>query len=178
FVLRGVIGAGQAVEAIGFSREAPQAFVVGRVESGRHRQKRARAGDTVDLVFENATIGGFDRGTVLAAPNTIASDTRFEALAYLRATGEGGIDGPVAGTWEPKIALWGVEMESRVRLREGAAATETIKPGAPVRIEVELAVPVAVERRLRFGIKEIGRTVGAGTVTRVTGESAAEAPEL
>src|SRR5229473_1557512 len=152
-VERGVIKVGDEVEIVGL-RPTAKTVVTG-VEMFRKLLDQGEAGDN---------IGALLRGQVLAAPGSITPHTRFQCEAYILTKEEGGRHTPFFGNYRPQFYFRTTDVTGVVTLPEG---TEMVMPGDNIAMEVNLIVPIAMEEKLRFAIREGGRTVGAGVVAAI-----------
>jgi len=122
------------------------------------------AGDNVGLLLRGVDRDEIERGQVVAAPGTITPHTKFRGEVYVLTKEEGGRHTPFFGGYRPQFYFRTTDVTGTVTLPEGV---EMVMPGDNVNLRVELIQPVALERELRFAIREGGRTVGAGVVTEV-----------
>jgi elongation factor Tu len=159
---RGVIKVGEEVEIIGI-RPTSKTTVTG-VEMFRKLLDQGQAGDNVGCLLRGIERDGVERGQVLAKPGTITPHTNFMAEVYVLTKDEGGRHTPFFGNYRPQFYFRTTDVTGIVKLPEG---TEMVMPGDNVSIEVELIVPIAMEEKLRFSIREGGRTVGSGVVAKI-----------
>jgi len=159
---RGRIHSGDKVERVGFGDTVE--FVVTGVEMFRKILDDAQAGDNVGLLLRGADKSDISRGQVLAAPGSIKSHTKFKAEIYCLNKDEGGRHTPFFNGYRPQFYLRTTDVTGAVSLPEG---TEMVMPGDNVSITAELITGVAMDKDLRFAIREGGRTVGAGVVTEI-----------
>ncbi len=159
---RGVVKVGEEVEIVGI-RPTSKTTVTG-VEMFRKLLDQGEAGDNVGCLLRGVERDGVERGQVLAKPGTVTPHTNFLAEAYILTKEEGGRHTPFFGNYRPQFYFRTTDVTGIVKLPEG---TEMVMPGDNVRIEVELIVPIAMEEKLRFAIREGGRTVGAGVVAKI-----------
>jgi len=159
----GTLHAGDRLERVGLLDT--KEVTVSSVEANRRPVDRAGGGESVSLLVEGADRGELQRGMVLAAPGSLSAHTRFRAVAYFLTREEGGRKDAVPDSWEPRFQVRTAEVEGTLFLR--ADSRGPIELGNHAEVGVRLAVPVALERKQRFGIRETGRTVGAGVVTEV-----------
>jgi len=159
---RGVIKVGEEVEIIGI-RPTTKTVVTG-VEMFRKLLDQGQAGDNVGCLLRGIERDGVERGQVLAKPGTITPHTNFMAEVYVLTKDEGGRHTPFFGNYRPQFYFRTTDVTGIVKLPEG---TEMVMPGDNVSIEVELIVPIAMEEKLRFSIREGGRTVGSGVVAKI-----------
>jgi len=161
-VARGRIKVGDEIEIVGL-RQSQRRVATG-VEMFRKLLDGAVAGDNIGVLVRGAEKADIQRGQVLAAPGSIASDTRFTGEVYLLTRDEGGRDKPFASGHRPQFYLWMTDVNGTVTL---PGNVKSAVPGERVTLEVELSTPVALERGLRFEIRESGRTVGVGAATQL-----------
>jgi elongation factor Tu len=160
---RGVVKVGEEVEIVGI-RPTQKTTVTG-VEMFRKLLDQGQAGDNVGALLRGIDREGVERGQVLAKPGSITPHTNFTAEVYVLTKEEGGRHTPFFGNYRPQFYFRTTDVTGIVKLPEG---TEMVMPGDNVSIEVELIVPVAMEEKLRFSIREGGRTVGSGVVAKIT----------
>jgi elongation factor Tu len=161
-VERGVIQVGETVEIVGF--RATQSTVVTGVEMFRKILDRGEAGDNIGVLLRGVKRDEIERGQVLAKPGSITPHTRFAAEVYVLTKEEGGRHTPFFQGYRPQFYFRTTDVTGVVTLPAG---TEMVMPGDNVAVEVELITPIALEKELRFAIREGGRTVGAGVVSDV-----------
>ncbi|GBD37809.1 Elongation factor Tu [bacterium HR37] len=161
-VERGRIRAGDEVEIVGF-RETRKT-VATSIEMFRKILDEAIAGDNVGILLRGIGKDEVERGQVLAAPGSITPHRRFKAEVYVLRKEEGGRHTPFFSGYRPQFYFRTTDVTGTVKLPEGV---EMVMPGDNVNMEVELIVPVAMEEKLRFAIREGGKTVGAGVVTEI-----------
>ncbi len=125
---------------------------------------QGQAGDNVGALLRGIEREDVERGQVLAKPGSVTPHTNFMAEAYILTKDEGGRHTPFFGNYRPQFYFRTTDVTGIVKLPEG---TEMVMPGDNVTIEVELIVPIAMEEKLRFAIREGGRTVGAGVVAKI-----------
>ena len=159
---RGVITVGEEIEIVGI-RETTKTTCTG-VEMFRKLLDRGEAGDNVGVLLRGVDRDGVERGQVLAKPGSITPHARFEAEAYILTKEEGGRHTPFFSNYRPQFYFRTTDVTGVVTLKEG---TEMVMPGDNVEINVELITPIAMEEKLRFAIREGGRTVGAGVVSKI-----------
>ncbi len=159
---RGVIKVGEEVEIVGI-RDTSKTTVTG-VEMFRKLLDQGEAGDNVGCLLRGVERDAVERGQVLAKPGSMTPHTNFKAEAYILTKEEGGRHTPFFGNYRPQFYFRTTDVTGIVKLPEG---TEMVMPGDNVTIEVELIVPIAMEEKLRFAIREGGRTVGAGVVASI-----------
>jgi len=159
---RGVIKVGEEVEIVGI-RPTVKTTVTG-VEMFRKLLDQGQAGDNVGCLLRGVDREGVERGQVLAKPGSVTPHTNFQAEVYVLTKEEGGRHTPFFGNYRPQFYFRTTDVTGVVKLPEG---TEMVMPGDNVTIEVELIVPIAMEEKLRFAIREGGRTVGSGVVSKI-----------
>ena len=159
---RGVVKVGDEVEIVGL--RPTQKTVVTGVEMFRKLLDQGEAGDNIGALLRGTKREEVERGQVLAAPGTITPHTRFLAEAYILTKEEGGRHTPFFSNYRPQFYFRTTDVTGVVKLPEG---TEMVMPGDNVRLEVELIAPIAMDEGLRFAIREGGKTVGAGVVTKI-----------
>ena len=161
-VERGVIKVGEEVEIVGL-RATAKTTVTG-VEMFRKLLDQGQAGDNVGVLLRGTKREEVERGQVLCKPGSIKPHTKFTAEAYILTKEEGGRHTPFFTNYRPQFYFRTTDVTGVVTLPEG---TEMVMPGDNVTMEVTLIVPIAMEEKLRFAIREGGRTVGAGVVASV-----------
>ena len=159
---RGIVKVGEEVEIIGI-KPTSKTTVTG-VEMFRKLLDQGEAGDNVGCLLRGVEREGVERGQVLAKPGSVMPHTNFMAEAYILTKEEGGRHTPFFGNYRPQFYFRTTDVTGIVKLPEG---TEMVMPGDNISIEVELIVPIAMEEKLRFAIREGGRTVGAGVVAKI-----------
>jgi len=163
-VERGTLKVGDEVEIVGLSDEKKKTVVTG-IEMFRKQLDEAIAGDNIGVLLRGITKDEVERGQVLAKPGTITPHKRFKAQVYVLSKEEGGRHTPFFVGYRPQFYIRTADVTGTVvGLPEGQ---EMVMPGDNVELEVELMVPVAMEEQMRFAIREGGRTVGAGVVTKI-----------
>jgi elongation factor Tu len=160
---KGVINSGEEVEILGMQEEKLKSVVTG-VEMFRKILDRGEAGDNVGLLLRGIDKESIRRGMVIAKPGTITPHTVFKAEVYILKKEEGGRHTPFHNKYRPQFYLRTTDVTGEIMLPEGR---EMVVPGDNVTIEVTLIVPVAMDKGLRFAIREGGRTVGAGQVIEI-----------
>ena len=160
---RGLVKVGESVEIIGFS-EAPRTVTVTGVEMFQKLLDQGQAGDNVGCLLRGVERNEVERGQVLAKPGSIKPHTKFRAQVYVLSKEEGGRHTPFFSGYQPQFYIRTTDVTGKIKLPEGI---EMIIPGDNTTIEVELGQPVALEEGSRFAIREGGRTVGSGAVTKV-----------
>jgi len=159
---RGKIKVGEEVEIVGI-RPTTKTVVTG-VEMFRKLLDAGEAGDNVGCLLRGTDKEAVERGQVLCKPGSVTPHTNFTAEAYILTKEEGGRHTPFFGNYRPQFYFRTTDVTGIVKLPEG---TEMVMPGDNVTVEVELIVPIAMEEKLRFAIREGGRTVGAGVVVKI-----------
>ena len=162
-VERGVIKTGEEVEIIGMA-DAAKTVVVTGVEMFRKLLDEAQAGDNIGALLRGVTREDIQRGQVLAKPGTIKPHTNFEAEVYVLSKDEGGRHTPFFNGYRPQFYFRTTDVTGDIQLEEGV---EMVMPGDNAKFTIELITPIAIEEGLRFSIREGGRTVGSGVVTKV-----------
>ena len=160
---RGVINSNESVEIIGMQSEKLTSTVTG-VEMFRKILDRGEAGDNVGLLLRGIEKSDIRRGMVVAKPGSITPHTKFKAEIYVLKKEEGGRHTPFHQKYRPQFYMRTTDVTGEITLPEGR---EMVMPGDNVTITVELIQPVAMDKGLRFAIREGGRTVGAGQVTEI-----------
>ena len=161
-VERGVVKVGESVEIVGL-KETKKTVVTG-VEMFRKLLDQGQAGDNVGVLLRGIERNDIERGQVLAAPGTITPHTQFKAKIYILKKEEGGRHTPFFKGYRPQFYFRTTDVTGTTKLAEGV---EMVMPGDNVDLEVELIAPIAMEDGLRFAIREGGRTVGAGVVSKI-----------
>jgi elongation factor Tu len=161
-VERGVINVGDEVEIVGI-RDTKKSICTG-VEMFRKLLDRGEAGDNVGILLRGIDREGVERGQVLCKPKSVNPHTQFEAEAYILTKEEGGRHTPFFANYRPQFYFRTTDVTGTVQLPEG---TEMVMPGDNLKFNVELIAPIAMEEKLRFAIREGGRTVGAGVVSKI-----------
>ncbi len=159
---RGVVKVGDEVELVGFT-ESRKTVVTG-VEMFRKLLDEGRAGDNVGLLLRGVGKDEIERGQVLAKPGTVTPHTKFKGEVYVLTKEEGGRHTPFFNNYRPQFYFRTTDVTGAAHLPAGV---EMVMPGDNVQMEVHLITPIALERQLRFAIREGGRTVGSGVVTEV-----------
>ena len=159
----GTIHVNDAVELVGFG-DAPRATTVTGVEMFRKLLDQGEAGDNVGLLLRGIDKKDVKRGEVVAKPGSITPHTEFKAQIYVLKKEEGGRHTPFHNHYRPQFFIRTLDVTGEITLPEG---TEMVMPGDNVEITVKLITPVALNEGLRFAIREGGRTVGAGQVTKI-----------
>jgi elongation factor Tu len=161
-VERGIVKVGEEIEIVGL--KATTKTVVTGVEMFRKLLDQGEAGDNIGALLRGVGREDVERGQVLAKPGSITPHTNFEAEAYILTKEEGGRHTPFFTNYRPQFYFRTTDVTGVVSLPEG---TEMVMPGDNARLTVELIQPIAMDEGLRFAIREGGRTVGAGVVTKV-----------
>ena len=159
---RGVVRVGEEVEIVGI-RETTKTTCTG-VEMFRKLLDEGRAGENIGVLLRGTKRDGVERGQVLSAPGAITPHTRFEAEVYVLSKDEGGRHTPFFQGYRPQFYFRTTDVTGNVQLPAGV---EMVMPGDNVNMDVTLISPIAMDEGLRFAIREGGRTVGAGVVTRI-----------
>jgi len=159
---RGVVKVGEEMEIVGF-RETQKTVITG-VEMFKKILDQGEAGDNVGLLLRGIDKDEVERGQVVAKPGSITPHARFRGEVYVLSKEEGGRHTPFFPGYRPQFYFRTTDVTGVVKLPEGV---EMVMPGDNVNLEVELITPVAMDKGLRFAIREGGRTVGAGTVTEI-----------
>ncbi len=160
---RGVVKTGEEVEIIGFSKESRKTICTG-VEMFNKTLDRGQAGDNVGLLLRGVKREDIERGQVIAKPASITPHTQFEAEVYVLSKEEGGRHTPFFSGYRPQFYFRTTDVTGSANLMGGA---EMCMPGDNVRLSIELGYPIAMDEGVRFAIREGGRTVGSGVVTKV-----------
>ena len=161
-VERGVINVGDEIEVVGI-RETRKTTCTG-VEMFRKLLDRGEAGDNIGALLRGVDRDGVERGQVLCAPGSVTPHTRFECEVYVLTKEEGGRHTPFFANYRPQFYFRTTDVTGTVTLPEG---TEMVMPGDNLKFTAELIAPIAMERGLRFAIREGGRTVGSGVVSNI-----------
>ncbi|HEY5289427.1 MAG TPA: elongation factor Tu, partial [Caulobacteraceae bacterium] len=161
-VERGVVKVGEEVEIVGI-RPVQKTICTG-VEMFRKLLDQGQAGDNVGVLLRGTKREDVERGQVLCKPGSVKPHTKFMAEAYILTKEEGGRHTPFFTNYRPQFYFRTTDVTGIVSLPEG---TEMVMPGDNVSISVELIVPIAMEEKLRFAIREGGRTVGSGVVAKI-----------
>jgi elongation factor Tu len=159
---RGIVKVGEEVEIVGMG--AQRKTVVTGVEMFRKLLDEGQAGDNVGLLLRGVDKEELERGMVCSKPGSITPHTKFKANVYVLKKEEGGRHTPFFSNYRPQFYFRTTDVTGNISLPEG---TEMIMPGDNTEITVELQKPIAMEKELRFAIREGGRTVGAGVVTEI-----------
>ena len=159
---RGIIKVGEEVEIVGIG-ETKKTVATG-VEMFRKLLDEGRAGDNVGVLLRGTAKEEVERGMVLAKPGSITPHKKFKAEVYILTKEEGGRHTPFFNGYRPQFYFRTTDVTGVSKLPAGV---EMVMPGDNVTMEVELITPIAMEKELRFAVREGGRTVGAGVVTEV-----------
>jgi elongation factor Tu len=159
---RGRVKVGEEVQLVGFNAEKKS--VVTGVEMFRKLLDEGQAGDNVGLLLRGVEKGDIERGMVLAKPNSVTPHTHFEAEVYVLTKDEGGRHTPFFKGYRPQFYFRTTDVTGAVELPAGV---EMVMPGDNIQMTIELITPIAMDEGLRFAIREGGRTVGAGVVTKI-----------
>ncbi|MFY9483672.1 MAG: elongation factor Tu [Tissierellaceae bacterium] len=162
-VERGVVKTGDNVEIVGMTEESRVVVVTG-VEMFRKILDEAQAGDNIGALLRGVQREEIERGQVLAAPNSIEPHTHFEAEVYVLSKDEGGRHTPFFNGYRPQFYFRTTDVTGDIQLPEGV---EMVMPGDNAKFTITLITPIAIEEGLRFSIREGGRTVGSGVVTKI-----------
>ena len=162
-VERGKAKVGDKVEVVGL-RETRETVVTG-VEMFRKSMDEAIAGDNIGLLLRGIEKEDLERGMCVVAPKSITPHTKFEGEVYVLTKEEGGRHKPFFDGYRPQFYFRTTDVTGVATLPEGR---EMVMPGDNVKINVELITPIAMDEGLRFAIREGGRTVGAGVVTKIS----------
>jgi len=162
-VERGIIKAGDEIEIVGLHHDIRK-VVVTSLEMFHKTLDDAEPGDAVGCLLRGVDREDIERGQVLAAPGTIKPHTKAEAEVYVLSKEEGGRHTPFFNGYKPQFYIRTTDVTGSIKLPEGV---EMVMPGDNVKMTLELIYPVALEKGLRFAIREGGRTVGAGTISRI-----------
>jgi elongation factor Tu len=163
-VERGQVKVGETVEIVGMAEGAPRTTVVTGVEMFKKLLDEGQAGDNIGALIRGIERTDVERGQVLAKPGSIKPHTTFQAEVYVLTKDEGGRHKPFFPGYRPQFYIRTTDVTGEITLPEGV---EMVMPGDNVQMGVKLIVPVALEEGSRFAIREGGRTVGAGVVTRI-----------
>ena len=164
-VERGTVKVGDEVEIIGLTTERRKVVVTG-VEMFKKLLDQAEAGDNVGLLLRGVQRDEIERGQVLAKPGTINPHTKFESEVYVLTKEEGGRHTPFFSGYRPQFYFRTTDVTGDIKLEEGV---EMVMPGDNAKFIISLITPIAIEEGVRFAIREGGRTVGAGVVTKILG---------
>ena len=159
---RGIVKVGEEVQLVGYNAE--KKTIVTGVEMFRKLLDEGQAGDNVGLLLRGVDKKEIERGMVLAKPNSIKPHTKFTAEVYVLTKEEGGRHTPFFKGYRPQFYFRTTDVTGNIELPEGM---EMVMPGDNVTMTIDLIIPIAMEEQLRFAIREGGRTVGAGVVTKI-----------
>ncbi|MCZ6574633.1 MAG: elongation factor Tu [Planctomycetota bacterium] len=159
---RGVVKVGDNVEVVGLMEESRKTVVTG-VEMFNKTLDEGQAGDNVGVLLRGVEKDDLERGMVVAAPGSITPHTKFEAEVYVLTKEEGGRHTPFFNGYRPQFYFRTTDVTGAISLHDA----EMCMPGDNIRMNIEIGKPIAMEEQLRFAIREGGRTVGAGIVTKV-----------
>ena len=162
-VERGILKLSEEVEIVGLSEEKKKTVVTG-IEMFHKLLDYAEAGDNIGALLRGVDRNGIERGQVLAKPGSIHPHTKFKGQVYVLTKDEGGRHTPFFNNYRPQFYFRTTDVTGVITLPEG---TEMCMPGDNVEMSVELITPIAIEKGLRFAIREGGRTVGSGAVTEI-----------
>jgi elongation factor Tu len=161
-VERGVVKVGEEIEIVGI-RDTRKTVCTG-VEMFRKLLDQGQAGDNIGILLRGVDKDDLERGMVVAAPGSIKPHLKFKGEVYILTKEEGGRHTPFFNGYRPQFYFRTTDVTGGVKMPEGV---EMVMPGDNVTMEVELITPIAMEKELRFAIREGGRTVGAGVVTEI-----------
>ncbi len=160
---RGIVKTGDSVEIVGLTEKSRTVVVTG-VEMFKKLLDDAQAGDNVGVLLRGVQRAEIERGQVLAKPGSIKPHTKFESEVFVLSKEEGGRHTPFFNGYRPQFYFRTTDVTGDIQLEEGV---EMVMPGDNARFTIELITPIAMDEGLRFAIREGGRTVGAGVVTKV-----------
>jgi elongation factor Tu len=159
---RGVVKVNEEVEIVGL--KATQKTVVTGVEMFRKQLDEGQAGDNVGILLRGIEKDQVERGQVIAKPGSVTPHTEFEAQVYILAKEEGGRHTPFFSGYRPQFYIRTTDVTGETTLQEGV---EMVMPGDNAKMKIKLIQPVAMEDGMRFAIREGGKTVGSGVVTKI-----------
>ncbi|HEX2235937.1 MAG TPA: elongation factor Tu, partial [Actinomycetota bacterium] len=162
-VEQGVLKLGEEIEIVGIEKSTKKTVVTG-IEMFRKMLDEAQAGDNAGILLRGIKKDDVQRGQVLAKPGSVTPHTRFQAQVYILSKDEGGRHTPFFNNYRPQFYFRTTDVTGSVQLPGG---TEMVMPGDNTEMTAELIQPVAMDEGLRFAIREGGRTVGAGRVTKI-----------
>ena len=162
-VERGIVKVSDEVEMVGLKAESSKTVVTG-VEMFRKLLDQAEAGDNIGVLLRGVQRTDIERGQVLAKPGTIKPHTKFKSEVYVLTKEEGGRHTPFFNGYRPQFYFRTTDVTGVIELPAG---TEMVMPGDNVTMDIELITPIAIEKGLRFAIREGGRTVGSGIVAEI-----------
>ncbi len=160
---RGIVKVGEEIEIVGMGDSTTKTTVTG-VEMFNKQLDQGQAGDNAGILLRGTKKDEVQRGQVLSVPGSVTPHTEFEAEVYSLSKEEGGRHKPFFKGYKPQFYIRTTDVTGEVELPEG---TEMVMPGDTVQLSIKLIVPVALEEKTRFAIREGGRTVGAGVVTKI-----------
>jgi elongation factor Tu len=165
---RGQVRVGEEVEVVGITKEVRKTVVTG-VEMFNKTLDEGQAGDNVGILLRGVEKKDLERGQVIAAPKSITPHTKFHAEVYVLSQSEGGRHTPFFPKYKPQFYFRTTDVTGEILglLSEDGKSAEMCMPGDNITMEVEIIAPIAMEDGLRFAIREGGRTVGAGVVTKI-----------
>ncbi len=163
-VEQGQLKVGEEVEIVGIDEKTSKTVVTG-IEMFRKMLDEAQAGDNAGILLRGTKKEEVQRGQVLAKPGSVTPHTKFTSQVYILSKDEGGRHTPFFSNYRPQFYFRTTDVTGSIKLPEG---TEMVMPGDNTEMEVELGQPIAMDEGLRFAIREGGRTVGAGRVTKIT----------
>ena len=164
-VERGVVKVSDEVEIVGIAKETRKTVITG-VEMFRKLLDQAEAGDNIGVLLRGIQRNEIERGQVLAKPGTIHPHTKFKGQVYVLTKEEGGRHKPFFSNYRPQFYFRTTDVTGVITLPAG---TEMVMPGDNVTMDIELITPIAIEKGLKFAIREGGKTVGAGIVAEIEG---------
>lgn len=160
---QGVVKVGEEIEIVGMKEEVSKTTCTG-VEMFRKNLDQGQAGDNAGLLLRGVERDGVERGQVLCKPGSIKAHKNFVGEVYVLTKAEGGRHTPFFANYRPQFYFRTTDVTGSIKLKDGV---EMVMPGDNTELTVELIAPIAMDQGLRFAIREGGRTVGAGTVTKV-----------
>jgi len=167
-VERGVVKVGETVQLVGLAETTRETTVTG-LEMFQKSLDEAMAGDNVGILLRGIQKDDIERGMVIAKPGTITPHTKFDSQVYILTKEEGGRHTPFFEGYRPQFYVRTTDVTGKIesfRADDGSAA-QMVMPGDRIKMEVELIQPIAIEKGMRFAIREGGRTVGAGVVLEI-----------
>ena len=162
-VERGVLKVSDEVEVVGLTEEKRKVVVTG-IEMFRKLLDQGQAGDNIGALLRGVQRNEIERGQVLSAPGSIHPHTKFQSEVYVLKKEEGGRHTPFFNGYRPQFYFRTTDVTGTIKLPEGV---EMCMPGDNIRMEIELITPIAIEEGLRFAIREGGRTVASGVVSKI-----------
>jgi len=162
-VERGTVKVGEEVEIVGLAEAAKKTVVTG-VEMFRKLLDQAVAGDNIGALLRGIQRNEIERGQVLAKPGSIKPHTHFKAQVYVLTKEEGGRHTPFFNNYRPQFYFRTTDVTGVIEIPEG---TEMVMPGDHITMKIKLITPIAMDEGLKFAIREGGRTVGAGNVSKI-----------